>query len=217
LPDAALGDGADRHRSRCGGHGRSAWGDAPLTVVPQMAADALGLLDHLGIATADVVGWSDGAVIALDLAIRHPDQLGRVVAYGANFSPDGVHALVPSDQLLPFERIAADYRRLSPAPERFEELVATLDALYRVAPDFGEAELGSIGVPVLVLDGAEEEFIAPEHTRRLAELIPGSELLLMPGTGHFAPFSEPGAFNRIVLAFLAGEAVGTPASVPSRP
>ena len=192
------------------GHGRSTWGDAPITVVPQMAADALGLLDHLGIAKTDVVGWSDGAVIALDLAIHHPERLGRVVAYGANFTPDGVHELVPSDQLLPFERIAADYQRLSPEPGRFEELVATLDALYKVAPNFSETDLRSITVPVLVLDGAEEEFIKPEHTRRLAELIPGSELLLMPGTGHFAPFSEPGAFNRIVLAFLAGEAVGTP-------
>ena len=117
---------------------------------------------------------------------------------------------MPSDQLLPFERIAAEYQRLSPEPERFEELVATLDALYRVAPNFSETQLGSITVPVLVLDGVEEEFIEPEHTRRLAALIPGAELLLMPGTGHFAPFSEPGAFNRIVLAFFAGEAVATP-------
>ncbi len=192
------------------GHGRSTWGDAPITVVPQMAADALGLLDHLGIAKTDVVGWSDGAVIGLDLAIHHPERLGRVVAYGANFTPDGVHALVPSPQLLPFERLVADYHRLSPEPQRFEELVATLDALYRVAPNYSEAELGSIGVPVLVLDGAEEEFIEPEHTRRLAELIPGAELLLMPGTGHFAPFAQPAEFNRIVLAFLAGEAVATP-------
>ncbi len=48
----------------------------------------------------------------------------------------------------------------------------------------------------------EEEFVKPEHTARLAELIPGAELVLMPGTGHFAPFAQPAEFNRIVLDFL---------------
>ncbi len=65
-----------------------------------------------------------------------------------------------------------------------------------------EAELGSITVPVLIVDGAEEEFIYPEHTARMAALIPGAELVIMPGTGHFAPFAQPAEFNRIVLAFL---------------
>lgn len=182
------------------GHGRSAWGDLPITY-DQMATDALGLLDHLGIATTDVVGWSDGAIIALDLAIHHPQRLARVVAYGANFTPDGTQ-FVLSDQVPPYERLIADYRRLAPEPERFEELGAVLDALYLVAPNYSEAELGSITVPVLVLDGAEEEAIKPEHTQRLAELIPRATLVIMPGTGHFAPFAQPAVFDQIVLDFL---------------
>ncbi len=194
------------------GHGRSAWGDKPITVVPQMADDALGLLDHLGIPKADVVGWSDGAVIALDLAIHHPERLDRVVAYGANFTPDGLHDLVPTDELPPFERLIADYRRLAPEPERFEELAGVLDAQYKVAPNYSEAQLGSIGVPVLVLDGAEEEFIKPEHTRRLAELIPGATLVFIPGAGHFAPFAKPAVFNQIVLDYLAGRTPGMTAT-----
>ena len=77
-------------------------GATPRSPTTQMAADAVGLLDHLGIAKTDVVGWSDGAVIALDLAIHHPERLGRVVAYGANFTPDGATpSIVPSDQLPP--------------------------------------------------------------------------------------------------------------------
>ncbi len=192
------------------GHGRSTWGDAPITY-EQMAADALGLLDHIEIAKTDLVGWSDGAVIGLELAINHPARLDRVVAYGANFTPDGVHDLVPSDQLPPFERLIADYQRLSPTPERFDELVATLDALYEVAPNYSEAQLRGITTPILILDGAEEEFIEPDHTARMAELIPGSELVLMPSTGHFAPFAQPAKFNQIVLDFLAGEPVATPA------
>jgi pimeloyl-ACP methyl ester carboxylesterase len=188
--------------------GRSAWGDVPITY-EQMAADTLGLLDHLGIAKTDVVGWSQGAIIALDLAIHHPERLGRVVAYGAYFSPGGTR-FVPSDQIPPFERFIADYRRLSPEPERFEELAGVLDALHKTAPNYSEAELRSISAPVLVLDGEAEEGIKAEHTRQLAALIPGSTLVLMPGTGHFAMFAQPAAFNQIVLDYLAGTTPATP-------
>ena len=187
-------------------HGRSAWGDKPITY-EQMAADTLGLLDYLGIAKTDVVGWSGGAIIALDLAIHHPERLDRVVAYGANFTPEGAQ-FVPSDENTPFERHIADYRRLSPEPWRFEELTEVLFALYEVAPNYSEAELQSISVPVLILDGVEEELVKPEHTRRLAALIPGATLVLIPGTGHFAPFAKPQAFNQIVLDYLAGKALG---------
>ena len=191
-------------------HGRSAWGDAPITY-EQLAADALGLLDHLGIARAALVGWSDGAITGLRLAIDHPDRLDRTVIYGANFTPDGFIAEPrPSDQFPPFERLIADYQRLAPQPERFEELLGVLFALYAVAPNYGEAELKSIAVPVLILDGAEEEVIKPDQPVRMAALIPGAQLVLIPGTGHYAPFAKPAEFNRIVLAFLAGEPVGTP-------
>ena len=63
-------------------------GDLPITF-EQMASDTLGLLDHLSIDKTDVVGWSDGAIIALDLAIHHLGLLDRVVAYGANYTPGG--------------------------------------------------------------------------------------------------------------------------------
>lgn len=58
-------------------------------------------------------------------------------------------------------------------------------------------------MPVLILGGAKEEFIKPKHTKRLAQLIPGAELVIMPDTGHVAPFARPEEFNRIVLEFLA--------------
>ena len=172
----------------CRGRGRSAWGDLPITY-EQMAADALGLLDHLGIAKTDVVGWSDGAIIALNLAIHHPERLDRVVAYGANFTPEGIQ-FVESDQMLPFECFIATYRRLSPEPERFEELLGVLDALYKVAPNYSEAELKSIPVPVLILDGAEDEFIKPDQPRRMAALIPGATLVIMPGHRPLRPVRE---------------------------
>lgn len=65
-------------------------------------------------------------------------------------------------------------------------------------------------MPVLVLGGADDELVKPDQPVRMAALIPGAQLVLMPGTGHFAPFAKPGAFNPIVTAFLAGERVATP-------
>jgi pimeloyl-ACP methyl ester carboxylesterase len=195
----------------CRGRGRSAWGDVPITY-EQMAADAVGLLDHLGIVKTHVVGVSDGAAIALDLAAHHPERLDRVVAYATNFTPEGAQ-FVLSDQAPPFESFIATYRRLSPEPERFEELLGVLDELSKVGPNFSEADLKSIAVPVLILDGAEDEFVTPDQPVRMAELIPGATLVIMPGTGHFAPFAKPGLFNQIVLDYLAGR---TP-SVPGTP
>jgi pimeloyl-ACP methyl ester carboxylesterase len=194
----------------CRGRGRSAWGDLPITY-EQMAADAVGLLDHLGIEKTDVVGVSDGAAIALDLAAHHPERLDRVVAYATILTPDGLQFVV-SDQMIPFEYFIATYRRLSPEPERFEELLEVLDELTKVAPNYSEAELKSITVPVLILDGEADEFITPDQPVRMAELIPGATLVIMPGTGHFATNARPGLFNQIVLEYLAGTAVSPPAT-----
>lgn len=107
-----------------------------------------------------------------------------------------------SDQMPSFEGFITDCQRLSPQPRRFDELLKVLGVRYRVAQTFTDAELGSISVPVLILDGVEEEFVKPEDTKRMAKLIPGAELVIMPGTGHFAPFAQPEEFNRIVLDFL---------------
>jgi L-asparaginase II len=94
--------------------------------------------------------------------------------------------------------------------KQLDRLREAMTALYEVAPNFSEDELTSITVPVLILDGAEEELVAPNQPVRMAELIPGAQLVLMPGTGHFAPLLQPEEFTRIVLAFLAGEVIATP-------
>lgn len=186
----------------CRGRGRSAFGDAAITY-EQMAADTLGLLDLLGIGRIDLVGWSDGAVIGIELAIRHPERLRKVVAYGANFSPDGVHDPTPSPSLeTHFNRLAGDYRRLSPTPERLGEIFESLATLYKVAPNFSRDQLQSIRTPFLLLFGEDEEFIYAEHSLQLAELMPTATLLFMPNTGHFAVFEQPENFRRIVLNYL---------------
>lgn len=200
----------------CRGHGRSSWGDLPITYA-QMAADAIRLLDDLGIEQTDVVGWSDGADRSLDLAIHHPERLNRAVAYGANVTTAGVRDL-QSGQTPPFERYIVDYRRLSPEPERFEELFDTLEALYTVAPNYSESELQGIPLPDLSLDGADDEDIMLDQPQRMAALIPGVTLVIMPDPGHFALFARPAVFSQIVLDYLDGKTLAvTSMPIPGTP
>lgn len=194
------------------GHGHSSHGPDPLSY-ELMASDVLGVMDHLGIDKADLVGWSDGAIIGLELGINHPERLNKVVAYGANYTPEGFSESTPTPEFEAFigpffEQMAADYEQTSPTPGGFEDLFTELGELSKVAPNFSEDQLRSITVPFLILDGAEEELIAADQPTRMAELIPGAELILMPGVGHFAPVQQPEEFNRIVLEFLASSAGG---------
>lgn len=191
-------------------HGRSGWGDQPLSF-ELSAADAVGLLDHLALSRVDLIGWSDGAITGLELAINHRERLRNVVAYGANFTPDGLLLPDESDAFATLvAQMAADYARLSPQPERFGDLFAELGALYETAPDFREDQLRGITTPFLVLDGATDELVKPDQPVRLAALIPGSTLQIMPDTGHFAPLEQPAAFTQIVLNFLLAVRDATP-------
>lgn len=189
----------------CRARGRSTWGDEPLTF-EVMTADTLAVLDALGVAQADLVGWSDGAIIGLEMAIRHRERLRKLVLYGglARFDRSVEEPVMTSGFEAAFARLTADQLRLSPQPERFDELQQTLFALYAIAPNFPDDDLRGITTPTLVLDGAAEELILPGEPERMAGLIPDSQLIIMPGTGHFTPFEQPDAFNRIVLEFLEG-------------
>lgn len=184
------------------GHGRSTRTDAPLSY-HQLAEDVVALLDHLQLARASVVGWSDGGIVALDMAIHHPERLERVVLFGANFDRSGMkHGTPTAAARTYFDLCAKDYARLSPTPEAYPRFFAALRLLWRTQPAFTGAQLKAITTPTLVLDGAFDELIQVEHTRSLASLIPGAELRLLPEAGHFAPWQSPAAFNRALLAFL---------------
>jgi pimeloyl-ACP methyl ester carboxylesterase len=69
--------------------------------------------------------------------------------------------------------------------------------------EFHPEQLRKITVPMLILDGDNDEGIRTEHTKEMARFIPGAELILIPGTGHFAPFEKRDEFNRVVLEFFA--------------
>ncbi len=185
------------------GQGRSTRDARPLHYT-QMAADVLAVMDTLGVRKAALVGWSDGAIVALILAMKHPDRVSRVFAFGANMDLRGLRIVGVFAPILPRVRalLRADYERVSPTPHDFGGMFRWVLAMQMREPHYTARDLASIRVPVLIADGDHEELIHRSHTQYLARAIPGAGLLLLKGVGHFAPLQDPDAFNAAVLDFL---------------
>lgn len=176
------------------GHGRSPRGEAPFTVA-QFACDLREFLDARGIERAHLLGFSDGGNIALAFALAHPERVGKLVLNGANLDPRGVKR---STQL-PIElsyRIARLFAGSSAKARANVEMLGLMVNEPHVAPE----DLAALAVPTLVIAGTHD-MIREDHTRLIAESIPGAELALIPGD-HFVAAKNPDAFNRAVEAFL---------------
>ncbi|HUN93126.1 MAG TPA: alpha/beta hydrolase [Burkholderiaceae bacterium] len=193
------------------GHGHSPAVEGSLSYAA-MTEDTFGVLDALGVRGADVVGLSDGAIIALMLAARHPDCVRRVVAAGANFAPDGYRArdlagLRKTDPETMFS--AADRAAiLRLAPEgraRLASLGRQLKDLWlnRPTPDeLSLAILARVERPALVVSG-DHDVIREAHTLQLLQALPDSALWFVPGSGHDVFNEKPALVQRVVLGWLA--------------
>jgi pimeloyl-ACP methyl ester carboxylesterase len=188
------------------GHGRSTRSEKPFGYA-LMADDYLALLDYLEIEQAALVGWSDGGIIGLDIAIRHPERLSKLFAFAANYTPDGVKETVENDPTFGayIERASAGYTALSPTPGEFDAFIEQISKMWATEPNYTKDQLEGITVPTVVFDGDHDEAIKAEHTAEMAALIPGAELEIMPDASHFAMWQKPDAFNATVLDFLETE------------
>lgn len=191
------------------GHGRSTR-DAEPFGYDRLAVDVLALMDRLGIAKAAVVGWSDGAIVGLDLAIHHPERVACLFAFAANSDPSGVADVAASPVFGAFvARAAKEYRRLSPTPKAFASLRDDVSAMWAREPHFTAEDLAAIRVPVWIADGDHDEAIRRENTEFMAAQIPGAGLLIEPEVSHFAMLQDPQQFTADVLRFLArGDCIG---------
>jgi pimeloyl-ACP methyl ester carboxylesterase len=187
------------------GHGRSSRDERPYSY-ELMASDVVAVMDALKIPRAAVVGWSDGAIIGLVLAMKDPDRLTRVFAFAANMDPSGVKPDVLTNPT--FSRFgteaATSYARLSPTPGGFDDFAKAVGRMWETEPNYAAADLARIATPVAIVDGDHDEAIRRDHTEYLARSIPGARLIILPGVSHFAMLQDPAQFNAGVLAFLRG-------------
>ena len=176
------------------GHGQTPRGDAPFSI-RQFAEDLLAFMDRLGIEKAHLLGFSDGGNIAMVFALAHPERVEKLILDGANLDASGVKRSVQ----LPIEigyRIAKLFAKKSPEARKNAEMLGLMVNDPNVRPE----ELARIQRPTLVVAG-DRDMIREQHTRLIAQSIPGAELVLLPGD-HFVANKNPGAFNEAVLRFL---------------
>jgi pimeloyl-ACP methyl ester carboxylesterase len=184
------------------GHGHTADIDRPITY-EQMADDTAALLDHLDVGPADVVGYSMGGGVALQLAIRHPDVVRRVVVASASYTSDGMHAeaweMFPSitPELFAGSPIEEAYLRTAPNPGDFPKLVEKLKLLDTTEFAWPADDIRAIDAPILIVLG-DSDVVRLEHAVELFGLLgggvmgdlvglPKSQLAVLPGTTHFVP------------------------------
>ena len=186
------------------GHGRSSW-DGRLGY-ELMASDVIAVMDAAGAGQADVVGWSDGAIISLVVAMQHPERVRRIFAFGAN--TDVIGGLNPLGVLAPVSRRAGrllrdEYARDTGSAAGFGALMRAVMRMQLTQPNYLADELAAIrGPQIAIVDGDHDEIIRHRHTEYLARAIPGAELIWLPDAGHFAPLQSPDAFNAAMLGFL---------------
>ena len=186
------------------GHGRSTR-DARAYSYELMASDVLAVMDVLQLGKAALVGWSDGACIALILGAQAPERVAGVLFFGCNMDPSGTKSFVATPVIERcFGRHATDYAQLSATPDQFDAFVGAVSEMMKTQPNYTANDLARIRVPVTVVQSEHDEFIKPEHAEYLARSIPGAELITMPGVSHFAPLQRPEQFNDVMAGFLAG-------------
>src|SRR5271155_3012235 len=154
------------------GQGRTPDVPGPLSYTAMMQ-DTAALLQQLKLKHVDVVGFSDGGILALMLAVRHPELVRRLVISGVNISPEG---LVTEN----LEGLRADD---TPTPKTIDEKLGHLWATSPTADELSLALLAKIQQPVLLVSG-DHDVITLEHTLQIFHALPNSELCVLPGTDH---------------------------------
>lgn len=188
------------------GHGRSTR-DARPYGYDLMADDVVALMDRLKVAKADIVGWSDGGIIGIDLAMRHRDRVGKVFAFAANTVTSGVKDGVEKNPTFAafIKRAGQEYQAYSATPGEYGAFVDQISKMWAEQPNWSDAQLRAIDTPILVVDGDHDEAIKREHTEYIAATIPHAGLLILPNTSHFAFLQDPQQFNFAILHFLGDE------------
>jgi pimeloyl-ACP methyl ester carboxylesterase len=196
------------------GHGHTADVEGPLSY-GGMATDTIGFLDQVVGGPAHVVGWSDGGIIGLMVAVERPDLVRKLVVIGTNYDTTGLVAeaeemfahMTPDSPGM--SRLRGLYELHSPdGPEHWPVVFAKFKEMAAHEPQIAVDDLARISAPTLVLIG-DDDIVSLEHTASLYRAVPNGELAVLPGTSHTVLFEKPELMNRIVLDFLEQEPAPT--------
>jgi pimeloyl-ACP methyl ester carboxylesterase len=202
------------------GHGRTNDIDRPITY-PNLADDVAAFMDVVGLKKADVFGYSVGAEVGLQLAIRHKEKVNKLIAASLAYDLEGwqpeFKAAIPQITVemmvkMPF---AEEYRKLAPDPDGFPALAAKLIALEK-EPMAWEEDVKKVKTPVLIIAG-DADVATLEHTTALFRLLgggvmgdmgkplPNSRLAILPATSHTAVITQVDLLLAFIEPFLKGE------------
>ncbi|MBY5784901.1 alpha/beta hydrolase [Rhizobium leguminosarum] len=187
------------------GHGRSTRSQQPFGC-DLMTSDYVALLHYLKIDKVTLVGWSDGGIIGIDMAMKNPEKLTRVIAQAANVTTDGVKADVMNNKTFnDYINVAGDYyRKLSPTPNEYEAFVTQISHMWETQPAWTAADLGKIAVPVTLAIGDHDEAVKLDHTEMMAKEIPGAKLVILKDASHFAMLQDPTGYDAMIRDAMAG-------------
>ena len=202
------------------GHGRTTDINRPITY-PNLADDVSAFMDAVGLQKADVFGYSMGAGAGLQLAIRHPAKVNKLVAASVAYDTAGLQpefkAMIPQMTVEMFTAMpfAAEYRKLAPNPNGFPELVRKLIALEHEPISWGE-DVKRMKTPVLIIAGDADGYTL-EHIVSLFRLLGGgvmgdlgkplaaSRIAILPATSHTAVITQVDLLQVFIDQFLKGE------------
>lgn len=195
------------------GHGHTPDVDGPITY-QVMAEDTVAFIDEVIGSPVHLVGWSDGAILAIMVALSRPDLVRKLILIGGNAD---VSAYVPAfyevarsaaDSAV-YEPFRAVYEAVSPdGAEHWPVVFDKVTALWKSEPHIPLDDLGKIRTRTLVMVG-DDDLVTLEETAALYRAIPDAELAVVPGASHLAPLEKPDLVNLILLDFLQHDPVRT--------
>ena len=195
------------------GHGHTPDVAGPISY-EAMADDTSSFIDAVIGTPVHLVGWSDGAILSLVVALARPDLVRKLVLIGGDadvsaYVPEFIEATrLPPDspEFRPFRAI---YEAVSPdGPDHWPVVFSKLTRMWRGQPHLPMTDLGGIGARTLVMSG-DDDLIRLEHSVAMYRAIPDAELAIVPGTSHLAPMEKPDLVNHMLLDFLQRDAVPT--------
>jgi pimeloyl-ACP methyl ester carboxylesterase len=189
------------------GHGYTADTDAPFHYA-DMATETIAVLDSVIGGPAHLVGWSDGGIVALLVALERPDLVNKIVVIGTNYHHDGMMAVEPDPQSPFMQAIGPAYIQRSPdGAEHLEAVFAKSFALFNSEPALTTSDLANIRNPTLVVVG-DDDLVTLSHTCSLYEALPHGQLAVVPGASHALPMEKPAQLAELTREFLT--AIGAP-------